>query len=189
MRKHLPILLFLTLGLFIGSCSQSNDADPVNGSELLSTLQVDPQDGNKVCGERDDYSLIVIDEDHWEIRLNVFRRLDNCTSYYGHLWYRPYWGEYEGACAAVWDEVKDVLLITAVDEDRGYHISYSFQFEADEGDSLTGIYVYFEFPRNADNIGGWLEKGRLGDREGREEAPPMEMSQGTSLKSYKMSQD
>ena len=193
MRKHLPILLFLTLGLFIGSCSQSNDADPVNGSELLSTLQVDPQDGNKVCGERDDYSLIVIDEDHREIRLNVSRRRDTCTSYYGHLWYRLRWRRpYEGACVAVWDEVKDVLLTTAVEElyQEDVHISYSFQFEADEGESLIGSYFYPENLRHADNIGGWLEKGRLGDREGREEGTlPMEISQGAKLKSIKAIQD
>jgi len=188
MSKNLPVLIILTLGLFIGYCSQSNDADPVNGSELLSTLQVDPQDGDKVCGERDDYSLIVMDSDRWEIRLNQVRERRTAISYSGHLWYRSGRRIFEGTCTAVWS-MNGILNINAVDARDDGHISYSFEFYRDEGVDLVGSFAFLDNPRSANYFTGWLEKGQLGGREGREEAPPMEMSQGTGLKSNKMSQD
>lgn len=109
------------------------------------------------------YDVVVIDDDRWEICLNMDRNRTDIISYTGHLWYQMGSFIFEGEATAMYDPRLDLLTVTALDAgwDRG-HIVYSLEFDSEASNDMTGAFVYFEFSRRVNLIDAWLVQGQLG---------------------------
>ena len=173
MRYFKMLVLLITILCLLVGCSSGTGSDDAPAVENNAVGPEPPDDlvlhkGGETDREIADnpnrpyYDVIVLDQDRWELCLNVHRHRQHCDSYTGHLWYQSGSFIFEGTLTAVYNHSLDMLAVTALDSgwDRG-HILYSLQFIEDTND-LYGSYVYFEFPNQTNGLEAWLEQGRLG---------------------------
>jgi len=115
----------------------------------------------------DDYSLIIMDSDKWEMRMNLTSESYYVARYKGVLHYNWQNYLYTGNLSASYDKIKKVLLITAIDAGWGNRtISYALQASA-TGEKylgktwgLTGNYLFLESGYSY-KIGADVVKGAL----------------------------
>jgi len=159
--------------VFFGCTADRNTENPLteNDSELSSANLFEDFEkgvGDKLDREvavnpnRENYDVVVLDVDRWELCMNVHRVRPSCTSYTGHMWYQMGSFIFKGTLTAVYNNQLDMLTVTALDSgwDRG-HIIYGLQFIEGTND-LYGSFAYFEYPRRVNGINAWLEQGTMG---------------------------
>ena len=115
----------------------------------------------------DDYQIIIMDSDRWELRMNILRKRTDLIYYYGTLVFRYGNRVSTGELRGIYDVKRGVLLVSAVDERwNGAVISYTLQDFDDntyrgKNFELSGLYCYLD--RTISNrIGADVVKGSLG---------------------------
>ena len=115
----------------------------------------------------DDYSLIIMDSDKWELRMNLTSESYYVARYKGVLHYNWQNYVYTGNLSASYDKIKKVLLVTAIDAGWGNRtISHALQASA-TGEKYAGVtwdlmgtYLFLESGYSY-RIGADIVKGSL----------------------------
>jgi len=180
MRTFKIFILAVMATTLLFGCSSSTDNNSDTMADLGNVGPVDPVDpggsgsDNEIAinPNRPYYDVVIMDQDRWELCLNLNRSRAHCNSYTGHLWYQAGAFIFEGTLSGNYNHQLDMFSCTALDSgwDRG-HIFYAMQFIEGTND-LYGSYCYFEFPRRTNGINAWLEQGQMGPHIYGQEPPP-----------------
>lgn len=171
--KKLKLIAFISSILIILiACSKNDTQNTFSDTNVTQSEKVSTDDSSSNTSDiltrkglnsnKDNYEIVIIDQDGWEICLNPKRTRNEVTSYVGYLWYQMGSVEYRGKASAVYQSNLEILTINALDSARGsYHITYSLKFKSMT--ELYGSFGYYEKPYRVNEVNARLEKGSLGN--------------------------
>lgn len=169
MKRLTSLIMLLSLALCYLSCSTDENIKDLSVTPEASMAAVTESMTNadpewSISSNPDDYEIVVIDIDRWKIMLNTNRKRRNLSTYYGSLYYKMGSSEYLGHASAMYNPEWEMLTIVAHDVGWGRgKIIYNLKFESQTGSDMEGTFVYYEYPRQTNWIGAWLDKGSLGE--------------------------
>ncbi len=181
MEKRIIVWLAVLISLMIYSCTGEADNTPTEpGNDFESAVlekEVTSVTGiinhPDIVAQRDNYQVVIQDDDGWEIMLILRKRKkiayesDSVLAYYGHMYYKTSSYLIRGFATALYDQRSGVISISAKDSawNRG-NINYSFtlnnEVPTETGSDrwkLDGGYWYYKWPFRMNAIKGRLIKG------------------------------